>query len=181
MVLGLASQLYQAHLTTGILGGASQHFHEIRRADVVGTRAGNEKPAGAQHLQSAEVEFLVATHGRIEVALGLGEGWRVKHDGVVAVVGSRIVLEQVEGVSLDPFDLPAIQRRIAVRGFQSRAGTLYARDAGAVRGEMKSKPSLIAKGVKRIAVSKLCDSRIIFPLVEECARLLALQSIVMEL
>ncbi len=72
---------------------------------MVGAGAGHENAAGAEHLEGAEVEFLVAAEGGIEVALGFGEGGRIENDGVVVAIGGGVVLEQVEGVGLDPFDL----------------------------------------------------------------------------
>ena len=89
----------------GIEGSGGQHFEEVRLADVVGAGASDQDAAGAEHLEGAEIEFLVAAKGGVEVALGLGEGRRVEDDGVVATAGGGVVLEQVEGVGFDPFDL----------------------------------------------------------------------------
>ena len=94
----------------GVEGGVGEHFEEVGLADVVGAGAGDENPAGAQHLQGAEVEFLVAAEGGVEIALGLGEGGRIEDDGVVTAVGGGVVLEQVEGVGFDPFDLVCAER-----------------------------------------------------------------------
>ena len=88
----------------GVAGGVGEHFEEIGLADVVGAGAGDQDAAGAKHLQGAQVEFFVAAEGGIEVALALGEGGRIENDGVVALAGGGVVLEQIEGVGFDPFD-----------------------------------------------------------------------------
>ena len=93
----------------GVKGGAGEHFEEIGLAYVVGAGAGDEDSAGAEHLERAEIELFVAAEGGVEIALGLGEGGRVENDGVVVAVGGRIVLEQVEGVGFDPFNLFAVR------------------------------------------------------------------------
>ena len=74
MIFGLSSDLQQAKRAVSIEGGIGQHFQEVGLADVVGAGAGDQNAAGAQHLQGAQVEFLVAAQGGFEVALGLGEG-----------------------------------------------------------------------------------------------------------
>ena len=110
MILGLSADLDEAEGAVGVEGGGGQHLEEVVLADVVGAGAGDEDAAGAEHLESAEIEFLVAAEGGVEIALALGEGGRVENDGVVAAVGGGIVLEQVEGVGLDPFDLSSVQK-----------------------------------------------------------------------
>ena len=87
MVFGLPANLDQAQGAVGIAGGVGQHFQEVGLADVVGAGAGDQDPAGTQHFQGAQVEFLVAAQGGIEVALALGEGGRIENDGVVALAG----------------------------------------------------------------------------------------------
>src|SRR5271166_6487560 len=79
MVFGLAAKLNQAQAAVGVEGSRGQHFKEVERADVIGAGAGHQDPAGAQHLQRAEVEFLVPAEGRVEVALSLSEGRRVEN------------------------------------------------------------------------------------------------------
>src|SRR5271166_374869 len=87
MVFRLAPNLNQAEAAVGVNRSRGQHFKEVGRADVVGTGAGHQDATGAQHLEGAEVELLVAAQGRLEVALGLGESRRVENDCVVAAVG----------------------------------------------------------------------------------------------
>ena len=105
MVFGLTANLDQPQGALGIASGVSQHFEEVGLADVVGAGAGDQDAAWAQHLQGAEVEFFVAAEGGIEIALTLGERGRVEDDRVVALTGGGVVLEQIEGVGFDPFDL----------------------------------------------------------------------------
>ena len=84
MVFGLSANFDQAKSAVGVKGGRGEHFEEVLLADVVGAGAGDEDAAGAEHLEGAEVEFLVAAEGGVEIALALGEGGRIEDDGVVA-------------------------------------------------------------------------------------------------
>ncbi len=87
---------------------------------MVGAGAGDEDAAGAEHLESAEVELLVASKRSIQIALGLGECGRVEDDSIVTAVGGGVVLQEIEGVGLDPFDLAFIESGVLVGDFESR-------------------------------------------------------------
>ena len=50
-----------------IAGGVGDYLMEGRRADVVGAGAGDEDAAGAEQLEGAEVQFLVAAEDGIEL------------------------------------------------------------------------------------------------------------------
>src|SRR5438270_7794497 len=107
-----------------IQGSSAKHSKEIRLADVVRAGAGCEDAARTQHLQGAKIELFVAAKSSIEVALAFGEGGRVEDDGVVAAIGRGIVLEQVEGVGLDPLDPgPVVEGGVLVSNFQGGTGT----------------------------------------------------------
>src|ERR1022692_720957 len=105
MVFCLSADLGQTQGSMSITGSVGEHFEKVRKADMVGAGARNQNPAGAEHLQGAEVEFFVAAEGGIEIALGFGEGGRIENDGVIALAGGGVVLEEVEGVGFDPFDI----------------------------------------------------------------------------
>src|SRR5271156_5074439 len=92
----------------GVLGGVGYHFQEVGWADVERAGAGDESPSGAQHFHGTQVEFLVAAESFIEVALGFGKRRRIENDGVIAPVRSRVLPQQIEGVGLDPFQLPPV-------------------------------------------------------------------------
>ncbi len=92
MVFGLASNLEQAEGAVRVEGRRSQHLEEVGLADMVGTGTGDEDAAGSQHLESPEIEFLVAAEGGVEIALALGEGGRVENDGVVVAIRRGVVL-----------------------------------------------------------------------------------------
>ena len=66
--------------------------------------AGDEQAAGAQHLERAQVQLLVAAQRAFNGALGFGEGRRVENDGVERLAGLRPVAKNLEGVGLDPVD-----------------------------------------------------------------------------
>jgi len=128
VVIRLSSNLDQTEYAVSITGSAGKHFQEVGLANVVGARAGDENSTWAEHLEGAEVEFLVAAEGGIEVALGFGEGGRVENDGVIALAGGGVVLEQIEGVGFDPFDFAPIERGVLVGNFERRPGAVDAGD-----------------------------------------------------
>src|SRR5271155_868560 len=146
MVFGLGAKLNQPQAAVGIEGSRRQHFQEVERADVIGTGAGHEHAAGAQHLQRAEVQLFVPAEGSVEVALRLGKGRRVENDGVVAAVGGGIILEQVEGIGLNPFNLRlftvTVEDGVLEGDFERGARTVNSGDAGAARGEVQGEASL---------------------------------------
>src|ERR1700722_9891810 len=92
VVFGLAANLDQAQTAVGVEGSRGQHLQEVERVDVIGAGARDEDAAGAKHLEGTEVELFVAAQGGVKIALGFGERGRVEHDGVVAAVGSGVVL-----------------------------------------------------------------------------------------
>ncbi len=104
MVFRLSANLGETQGAMSVTGCVSEHFDEIGLTDVVRARTRNQDPARAEHLQGAQVKFLVAAEGGIKIALGFGEGWRIENDGFIALSGSGVVLEQVEGVGFDPLD-----------------------------------------------------------------------------
>ena len=186
MVFGLASDLDQAEGAVGVEGGAGEHFQEIGLANVVGAGAGDEDAAGAKHLEGAEVELFVAAEGGVEVALRFGEGGRVEDDGVVAAVGGGVVLEQVEGVGLDPFDFFAfeaglVEGGVLVGDFEGGAGAVDSGDLRAARGEVEGEASLIAEDVEGFAAGVVGGGGVVFALVEKGSGLLAFEGVVVEL
>src|SRR5579864_4965213 len=143
---------------------------------MVGTGAGDERTAGAKHLEGAQIEFFVAAKGSVEVALALGEGWRVQNDSVVLVAGRGVVSQQVESVSFNPFDLALIQGSILLGDFQGRAGTVYAGDFRTARRQMEGKAALIAEHIQGFAGGVLSSRGVVFALVEEGAGFLSFES-----
>ena len=115
MVFGLSANFDQAEGAVGVKGGRGEHLEEVLLADVIGAGAGDEDTAGTEHLEGAEIEFLVAAEGGVEITLALGEGRWVEDDGVVVASfvrtsGGGVVLQEVEGVGLDPFDFFSVQK-----------------------------------------------------------------------
>src|SRR5271157_924340 len=83
---------------TGISCSRAQHLQELTLADVEGARTGYQHPSRPEHFQGTEIELFVAANGRVQNALGFGEGWRVQNNGVVLLASVGVVPEQVEGV-----------------------------------------------------------------------------------
>jgi hypothetical protein len=180
MVSGLAADLDQAERAMSIEGSGSKHLEEGALAHVIRAGTADEDPAGSQHLQSSQIEFLVSTERRVEVALRLGEGWWVEDDGVVKPVGGSIVLQQVERVGFDPFDFALIQSCVLVRHLQGWTGTINPSYGRASGSQVESEASLITENVERLSMS-VCSSRgIILALVEEGSGLLSLEGIEVE-
>src|SRR5580700_2592364 len=148
---------------------------------MVGAGAGDQGTGGAKHFQGAQVQFLVAPEGGIEVMLGLRKGGRIEGDCVVALSGNSVVLKQVESVGFDPLDAVAIQRGVPVSHFEGGPGTVDAGGMGATRGHMKGKASLVAEDVESFAVSILGSGGIVLALVKEGSSLLTLERVEMEL
>ena len=102
----------------GIGCGCGDDLGEVGERDVVRAGAGDERAAGCEQADRAQVELLVAAEGAFGGAFGFGEGGRVEDDGVegtgferkdVAEVGLRVASSRarrrVEGVGFDPVDL----------------------------------------------------------------------------
>ena len=71
----------QAYAPACVGGGRGDCGFKLRPANVVGTGAGDEQTAGAQHLEGAQVQLLVAAQGTFYGSLCFGERRRIKHDG----------------------------------------------------------------------------------------------------
>src|SRR4029077_17906659 len=129
------------------------------------------------HFEGAEIKFFVAPERGVEIALAPGERGRVENNGVVAGTLVRtswggVVLEQVEGVGLDPLDLFAFELRLVEGGvlvgnFQSGTRAVDASDLRAVGSEVEGEASLIAEDVEGFAVGVLGSGGIVLALVEE--------------
>ena len=121
MILRLSPPLQHPQGSMGVAAGVCDYFHELCFTHVVGTGAGHQHSARPQHLQGAKIEFLVAAEGRFEVLAALREGRGIQNDGVVPPSSSRIVLQKIESVRLDPLDLALVQQRVLVGDFQRRS------------------------------------------------------------
>jgi hypothetical protein len=128
VIFSLSAYFDQAKSPSAVKSGIGKHFEEVGLADVVGTRAGDEQTARTEHFQSAKVELLIAAEGRIQIALGLGEGRRIENDRIVAALRRGIVLKQVEGVGFNPFDFAMVECGVLIGDFQGRTGTVDASD-----------------------------------------------------
>src|SRR5436309_1054078 len=180
MVFSLSTKFDEAQAPMGVEGSSAQHLQEAALTHVIRARAGHENAARAEHLERAEVQFFIAANGGIKVTLALRErGW-VQDDGVVLALCRGVILEQVEGISLNPFDLAAVQGSVLVGNFQGRTGTIHAGDLGAVRGEMKGESPLIAENVERFPFGVAGRGGIVLALVEEGSGLLPFQGVELE-
>jgi hypothetical protein len=144
MIFRLSTNFGQAQGAVGVKGRVGQHSDEIGLTDVIGTRAGDENTAGAEHLQRAEVQFFIAADGGIEVALALREGGRIEDDRVIAPTGCRVILEQIESVGFDPLDLrlarvAAIKSCVAVCNFKRGPGAVDTGYMGTARSPPDSR------------------------------------------
>src|SRR3984957_11956373 len=128
----------------GVTGGVGEHSEEVGLTDVIRAGTADQDSAGAKHLQSAKVEFFVAAHGWVEVALGFGKGGRVENDGVVALAGGGIVLEQVEGAGFHPLDVQLIESGVTIGDLESRARAVDSGDMATGPPQMKGKAPRMA-------------------------------------
>src|SRR6185437_16966325 len=70
------------HATARVGGGCGDDPGEVGERDMIGAGAGDERSAGSEKADRAQVELLVAAHRALSGALGFCEGRRVEHDGV---------------------------------------------------------------------------------------------------
>src|SRR5580698_4457574 len=186
VVLGLATDLENPEGAMSIEGGRGEHFQEVGLAHVVGAGAGHEEASGTEHLEGAEVEFFVAAKGGVEVALAFGEGGRIENDGIVAAFRGVVVLHQIKGVGLDPFNFfvretGAVEGGILVCDLEGGPGAIDASDLRTVGGEVEREAALITKNVEGFAFGVVGGSVVVFALVEEGSGFLAFEGIVVKL
>lgn len=142
----------------------------------MGAGAGDEGSAGAEHLDGAEVELLVAAHGAFGGALGLGEGGWVEDDGVVLLAGGLVLAEELEGVGFEPLDLGlkvGVELSVAVGYFEGAEAGVDSGDLTAVLGHVEGESALISADVERGAGCVAGCGGVVEALVEEGSRLLA--------
>src|SRR5262249_27326094 len=88
---------------------------------------------------------------------------------------------QVEGVCLDPFDLPSVETGVLIGDFQRRARAVHAGDVRAFGREVKRESALIAEDVKALPMGIAGGGRVVLPLVEERASLLSGEGVELKL
>src|SRR5206468_2114572 len=129
---------------------------EVAPAHVVGAGAGDQQAPGAQHLQGAQVEFLVTAESAFHGALGFGEGRWVEHDGVEGLAGVGPVAQEGEGVGVDPIDFSgevrAVGGQVLLGNFEGGAGGVNAGDLAADAGEVESESALVGADVESATV-----------------------------
>ena len=94
----------------------------------------------------------------------------------------RVVLEQVEGVGLDPLDLAAgvgvaVELFILLSDFQRRTGGIHRRHLAAHPGQVQSESSLVGEAVEGLAVGIASGCGVVLALIEEGASLLAAEAV----
>src|SRR5882724_3456779 len=87
VVLSLNALFEQSYDPLSVQRSSDDDVLKPLLADVVRARAGDQDPAGTEHLQGPQIQFFVAPRGGGQVTLGLGERWRVENDGVVLTPG----------------------------------------------------------------------------------------------
>ena len=100
-----ATAFEQAHAAMGVSGGRGDGGLKIGPADMMRAGAGDEKTAGAQHFESAEIQLLVAAERSFNGALGFGKGGGIENDGIERLACLGPVAEDLKGIGLDPIDL----------------------------------------------------------------------------
>src|SRR5664280_153029 len=181
----LAAFFQNSHSVARIDSSGAEHCEEFSLADVERTGAGDENAAWPKHLQGAEIQLLIAAQRGRHGALGLGERRWIENDGVVLPPGGSVVLEQVEGVGLDPFDFAAavsgaIELLVLLRHFQRRTRRVHGGDGCASPREVQRKSSLIGETIERVSVSVPCGGGVVLALVEEGASFLPAESVEVE-
>src|SRR5664280_1542198 len=181
----LAAFFQNSHSAARIDSGGTEHREEFAFADVERTGAGDENAAWPKHLQGAEIQLFIAAQRGRHGALGLGERRWIENDSVILPARGSVVLEQVESVGLDPFDLAAavsgtIELLVLLRYFQRRPRRVHSRDGCACPREVQRKSSLIGETIERVSVSVPRSGGVVLALVEEGAGLLPAESVEVE-
>src|SRR3954469_6256990 len=104
VIAALRALLDQRDLGVRVGGGGCDHVDEQLFANVVRATARDEKAAGAEQLQRAQVDFLVARERLADRRPILREGGRIEHDGVEPLPKSiqlAQLVEDVHGAGLD--------------------------------------------------------------------------------
>jgi signal transduction histidine kinase len=153
MILGLPAVLHDAKISVDIAGRISHYLEILGGADVIGAAAADQDSARPQHLERAQVELFVTAEGGFEIALALGEGGRIEHDGVVAAAGVGVVPQEVKGIGFNPFDVAAVQRGVAVRDLERGTGTVHTSDLGAGLGEVQGDATQIQQALMNLCVN----------------------------
>src|ERR1041385_2654733 len=83
MVFGSATVFQNSQDPVGIESCGADGFEKDFWADVVRARAGHENSPGPQHLERAQVQFLISAKGGSQISLGFRERGRVEHDAVI--------------------------------------------------------------------------------------------------
>lgn len=101
MVEPLAVRLDGAKSAFSVDGGPLNRLKEEFAGSVVGAAEGCDLAIVIEHLQSAEVDFLVSAHRVFNRFLVSREGWRIENDEIVSFLVSP---KEIEGVGGNRFD-----------------------------------------------------------------------------
>src|SRR5437868_2428987 len=180
MVFCLGANLQDSQRAVSVADGLSDYLEELGLAHVIRTGAGDQGATGTQHPEGAQVQFFIAAKGSVEVALALGEGWRIENDGVVLVAGGGMVTQQVESIGFNPLDFTLIEDGILFGGLQSRAGTVYPSNFGTARRQVQGKAALVTEHIQGFPRGVLRGGGIVFALIKKGAGFLSLQSCIVK-
>src|SRR5262245_44088627 len=105
MVGRLGQQLEQRHPTTAVLRGSRQHLLKRWASDVVRAGCSEQRSPRLQDSESPQVDLVVSPECLGDRTLGLGEGGWIEDDEIEAAALSLPAPQEVEGVSLEKFDV----------------------------------------------------------------------------
>ena len=182
MIARLRAALDHHRRTMRIERGFGDHAQQVGLAHVKRTRAGDQVPAGVQNLHGAQVQFLVAAQGGIEVAFLAGERGRVEHDEIKPLLFGVGRLQKIETVGFLPLDVFEFIERLAELPLaEGVGGGVEGEDRLAMRRDRERESARVGEAIQRPAVGVTCCSRTVFPLVEKSAGLLAADQVVAQL
>src|SRR5271157_1590707 len=146
------------------------------------SRSRSQAPAKSQHFQGSEIKFLVAAKSGFDRALAFGEGRGVEDDGVVLLARRGVVLEQVEGVGLDPLDLSAdvgvaVELLVLLGHFERGTRGVNSRHLVAHSRQVQRETALIGETIEGFTVSITRSRGVVLALVEEGSSLLATETV----
>src|SRR5207302_11311227 len=168
MVAGLRPARDHHHHAMSVQRGAGDGFEQVGFADVERARAREQKSARVEHFERAQVEFLVASQGRLDVRLLARERRRVKHDGVEALAFLVSGLQEVEAIGFLPLDVrEAVQLLVAARERERARGNLDSEDRLALWRQGQRKSASVAEAIEQAPARVLLRRGAVLALIEK--------------
>lgn len=152
MVGRLRQRLHQAHGLMRIRRGFNDDRFQQVRVDVVRAGERRQDPAGRQHLQCAQIDFLVAPQRVVDVLLRPRERRRIENDDIVLPLLFVVSLQDIEHIRAVELELPfdAVQLGVVVRAHICRFELNGFNVRRPAFGREQAEPAVIAEAIQHL-------------------------------